>query len=120
MAAAEVGNGPGRVAPGLRPDSPAAARRVSVGCERLLRSDGRRRPVAHLDARMNAVTRFAAFTASLPEWTPEEAVQVLAELGYDGVEWRVVDQIDAPEPSFWFGNRCTLPLSSFVDDAPRI
>src|SRR5688572_21384657 len=64
--------------------------------------------------------RFAAFTAGLPEWTPEEAVRALAELGYDGIEWRVVDQVDAPAPSFWFGNRCTLPLSSFVADAPKI
>lgn len=65
--------------------------------------------------------RVAVFTASLPEWTPEEAVGELARLGYDGVEWRVVDQEphDGP-PGFWWGNRCTLPLSTFVEDAPRI
>jgi sugar phosphate isomerase/epimerase len=71
-------------------------------------------------ARYRAVIRFSAFTVSLPEWSPEEAVESLAALGYEGIEWRVVDQIDASEPSFWFGNRCTLPLTSFVDDAPRI
>jgi sugar phosphate isomerase/epimerase len=65
--------------------------------------------------------RFAIFTASLPEWTPDEAVAQLARLGYDGVEWRVTDQPphDGP-PGFWWGNRCTWPLSTLLDDAPRI
>jgi sugar phosphate isomerase/epimerase len=66
--------------------------------------------------------RFAVFTVSTPEFTPEEAVQVFKELGYEGVEWRVVDQAPSPsgEPAFWAGNRCTLPLSTFVREAPRI
>ena len=53
--------------------------------------------------------RFSVFTVSLPEWTPEEAVEHLAALGYDGIEWRVIDQPphDGP-PGFWSGNRCTL------------
>lgn len=66
--------------------------------------------------------RFAYFTVGLPEHTPEEAVGLLRDVGYDGVEWRVTDQAPAPggTPSFWAGNRCTWPLSSFVDDAPHI
>jgi sugar phosphate isomerase/epimerase len=66
--------------------------------------------------------QFAVFTASLPEYNPEEAVALLAEVGYDGVEWRVTDQAPSPDgrPGFWAGNRCTLPLSSFVEDAPRV
>jgi sugar phosphate isomerase/epimerase len=66
--------------------------------------------------------KFAVFTGSTPEYTPEQAVTLLKELGYDGVEWRVVDQepsLDG-QPDFWKGNRCTLPLNTFVDDAPRI
>jgi len=62
--------------------------------------------------------RFAVFTVSLPEWSPAEAVEHLAALGYDGVEWRVTDQ--APhdgEPGFWWGNRCTWPLATFEADA---
>jgi sugar phosphate isomerase/epimerase len=64
--------------------------------------------------------RFAVFTVSLPEWTPEEAVRNLADLGYDGVEWRITDDSPRATPEFWRGNRCTFPLSSFVEDAPRI
>jgi sugar phosphate isomerase/epimerase len=65
--------------------------------------------------------RFAVFTASLPEWTPEEAVGKLAEQGWDGIEWRVVDQQPSDGATgFWRGNKCTWPLSSFTDDVPRI
>jgi len=66
--------------------------------------------------------RFAVFTVSTPEYLPEEAVQAFKELGYGGVEWRVTDQSPSPsgEPTFWAGNRCTLPLSTFVREAPRI
>jgi sugar phosphate isomerase/epimerase len=66
--------------------------------------------------------KFAVFTVSTPEYTPDEVVGVLAEQGYDGVEWRVVDQEPGRDerPGFWHGNRCTLPLRTFVEDAPRI
>jgi len=64
--------------------------------------------------------KFAVFTASLPEWTPEEAVSKLAEQGWDGIEWRVVDQKPSPNVGFWAGNRCTWPLSTFEQDVPRI
>src|SRR6266542_5428837 len=66
--------------------------------------------------------RFAVFTVSTPELTPEEAVRTFAEMGYGGVEWRVIDQEPSPsgEPGFWSGNRCTLPLSTLVAEAPRI
>ena len=64
--------------------------------------------------------KIAIFTVSLPEWTPEEAVRNLAELGYDGIEWRIADDPPRATPGFWQGNRCTFPLSTFVEDAPRI
>ncbi len=66
--------------------------------------------------------KYAVFTVGLPELTPEQAVIALREQGYDGVEWRVTDQPPASgdTPGFWAGNRCTWPLSSFFDDAPRI
>lgn len=65
--------------------------------------------------------KFAVFTASLPEWTPEEAVTELARQGWDGVEWRVVDQKPpSGDAGFWSGNKCTWPLASFTEDVPRI
>lgn len=65
--------------------------------------------------------RYAVFTVSLPDYTPEEGLHLLREAGYDGVEWRVTDQPSASgTPGFWVGNRCTWPLVSFVEDAPRI
>jgi sugar phosphate isomerase/epimerase len=66
--------------------------------------------------------KFAVFTVSTPEYTPSEVVAVLRELGYQGVEWRVTDQEPSADgqPGYWQGNRCTLPLHSFVEDAPRI
>ncbi|TDP99482.1 MULTISPECIES: sugar phosphate isomerase/epimerase family protein [unclassified Leifsonia] len=67
--------------------------------------------------------RFSVFTASTPEWTPEEAAQYLAEQGWDGIEWRITDQQEADEPGFWSGNRATWPLSGLeerLDDIARI
>ncbi len=66
--------------------------------------------------------RFAVFTVGLPEWTPEEAVTKLRELGYDGVEWRVVDQQPAADGRIgnWSGNRCTIPFATFLEEAPRV
>ena len=65
--------------------------------------------------------KFAVFTVSTPTYTPEEAVAKLKEIGYDGIEWRVVDEEPyAGPPGFWKGNRCTLPLATIVEDAPRI
>jgi sugar phosphate isomerase/epimerase len=75
--------------------------------------------------------KFAVFTVSLPEYTPEQAVIALREAGYDGVEWRVTDDPlmsgngatvagHGAQVGFWSGNRCTLPLSTLSADAPRI
>ncbi|MEJ3651496.1 sugar phosphate isomerase/epimerase family protein [Actinomycetes bacterium KLBMP 9759] len=65
--------------------------------------------------------RFAVFTCSTPEWTPEEATATLAAQGWDGIEWRVVDQQEGDGSiGFWVGNKCTWPASTFERDAPRI
>ncbi|GAA2066560.1 sugar phosphate isomerase/epimerase family protein [Leifsonia soli] len=67
--------------------------------------------------------RFSVFTASTPEWTPEQAAGILAEQGWDGIEWRITDQQDAAEPGFWAGNRATWPLTGLedrLDDIARI
>lgn len=64
--------------------------------------------------------RYAVFTVSTPDYTPEEAVRKIAEAGYDGIEWRVQD--DPPgtsEPTFWKGNRATLPITGFESNASK-
>ncbi|WP_166355663.1 sugar phosphate isomerase/epimerase family protein [Phytoactinopolyspora limicola] len=66
--------------------------------------------------------RFAVFTVSTPEWDPTAAAKELVAAGYDGVEWRVAEPKASADgqPGFWVGNRCTWPVESVVDDAPRI
>ncbi len=64
--------------------------------------------------------RWSVFTASTPEWSPQEAVDTLASQGWDGVEWRVTDQTAANPPQFWSGNRATWPLATLEADLPRI
>jgi sugar phosphate isomerase/epimerase len=64
--------------------------------------------------------KFSVFTASTPDWTPGEAVEALALQGWDGVEWRVTDQEESPEPGFWAGNRATWPLTGLEDSVPAI
>lgn len=53
--------------------------------------------------------KYAWFTVGLPESTPAEAVKLLKDNGYHGVEWRVTtDKGDTAKPGFWSGNRTTL------------
>lgn len=62
--------------------------------------------------------RFAVFTVSTPAYTPEEVVGKLKEYGYDGIEWRVVDEPSNPRGmGFWHGNKCTIPFTGFVENA---
>ncbi|WP_284975784.1 sugar phosphate isomerase/epimerase [Arthrobacter sp. efr-133-TYG-104] len=64
--------------------------------------------------------KFSVFTASTPEWTPQEAATELAAQGWDGIEWRVIDQNDAPTPGFWAGNKATWPMTGLLDSVPEI
>ena len=63
--------------------------------------------------------KFSVFTVMLPEFTPQAAVRLLSELGYDGVEWRVAkpsQQTDAA-PSYWGNNRCTIDIATVDREA---
>ncbi|MCI4066254.1 sugar phosphate isomerase/epimerase [Micromonospora sp. R77] len=64
--------------------------------------------------------RYSVFTASTPDWTPEETVAQLAAQGWDGVEWRITDQQTAEPPGFWAGNRATFPLTGLEYELLRI
>ncbi|MGC4191175.1 MAG: sugar phosphate isomerase/epimerase family protein [Thermomicrobiales bacterium] len=58
--------------------------------------------------------KFAVFSVSTPLYTPAELAAKLKEIGYDGIEWRVIDEApDATGTGFWTGNKCSLPVKDF-------
>ena len=64
--------------------------------------------------------KVGAFTVSLPDLTPDEAVREIKDAGYDGVEWRVThvpEELRSDESSFWGNNLCTLEPT--VEEARR-
>lgn len=64
--------------------------------------------------------KFAVFTVSVPDYTPEEAVAKIKEFGYDGIEWRVLDQDSTNAGGFWSANKATIAFTSFETEAPRV
>lgn len=67
------------------------------------------------------------FSLAMPEYTPEEAVCILSEIGYDGVEWRVSNAAPPNKPDgythenrYWSYNRCTLDVTEVDRIAPSI
>jgi sugar phosphate isomerase/epimerase len=64
--------------------------------------------------------KFSVFTASTPDWEPEQAAQLLAAQGWDGIEWRITDQAEALPPGFWAGNRSSWPLTGLEASVPEI
>ncbi|MCE5260017.1 MAG: sugar phosphate isomerase/epimerase [Chloroflexi bacterium] len=66
--------------------------------------------------------KFSVFTVMMPEYTPQETVRILSELGYDGVEWRVtMPGYDAAKPTnYWSNNRCTIDIASIDKQAAQI
>ncbi|MEV7604071.1 sugar phosphate isomerase/epimerase family protein [Paenarthrobacter sp. NPDC089322] len=64
--------------------------------------------------------KFSVFTASTPEWTPQEAATELAAQGWHGIEWRVTDQAEAASPGFWSGNKATWPMTGLEGSLPEI
>lgn len=65
--------------------------------------------------------KFGIFTVSMPDYEPEKALEVAAELGYDGLEWRVVkDEGDRAKPSFWSGNRTSMTAEELIANAAAL
>ena len=64
--------------------------------------------------------KFSVFTASTPDWEPEQAAQLLAAQGWHGIEWRITDQAEALTPGFWAGNRSSWPLTGLEASVPEI
>ncbi len=65
--------------------------------------------------------RYGVFSVSMPEYEPFEALELLAALGYDGVEWRVTrDDGDMTRPMFWTGNRTSMAAEDLIAQADRL
>ncbi|MFP4521814.1 MAG: sugar phosphate isomerase/epimerase family protein [Fibrobacterota bacterium] len=53
--------------------------------------------------------KFSVFTVSTPEKSPHESARQIADYGYDGIEWRFIEEEEETgKPGFWNGNRCTI------------
>lgn len=67
--------------------------------------------------------KYGVFTVAMPEYDPEEALKLLKELGYDGVEWRVTDIPKAVPQNvphagrYWANNKCTIDVNTVVEQA---
>lgn len=67
--------------------------------------------------------KFGVFSVSMPEYTVEDTVKVLAELGYDGVEWRVTaPSVEKPTEipyasRYWAYNLSTLDVADIENEA---
>jgi sugar phosphate isomerase/epimerase len=65
--------------------------------------------------------KYGVFSVSMPEYEPLEALELLAALGYDGVEWRVTrDDGDMSRPTFWTGNRTSMTAEDLIAQADRL
>ncbi len=70
--------------------------------------------------------KFGVFSVSMPEYGVEESLQLLKELGYDGVEWRVAE-IPAEEPKdipfegrYWVYNKSTVDINTLGEKAAEL
>ncbi len=65
--------------------------------------------------------KYAVFSVMCPEYDLEETAEVVASLGFDGIEWRVTKK--SPEPikeiSYWSGNRSTVDVENIADSLPE-
>ncbi len=59
--------------------------------------------------------KFALFSGSTPDWNPRDLAAKLKSQGWDGVEWRVVDQKPSEVPGFWAGNLATFPFTGLEE-----
>lgn len=69
--------------------------------------------------------KFGVFSVSMPEYDVPQSVQLLKELGYQGVEWRVAEmpekepeEIDF-EKRYWIYNKSTLELRDISNEAAK-
>mgnify|MGYP002682747527 CR=1 FL=1 len=62
--------------------------------------------------------KYSVTSVILPDLDVVETCQLLQELGYDGVEWRVTpDPGDKSRPTFWYGNRSSMTAEELIERA---
>ncbi len=69
--------------------------------------------------------KYSLFTVSVPDMTPEQALEKMREYGYHGVDWRVTalpadPEILKEEPSYWRNNYCTIDIETVEEKAEEI
>jgi sugar phosphate isomerase/epimerase len=64
--------------------------------------------------------KLSVFTVSMPDYDPMQTLQVLSEIGYDGVEWRTIQDQPHDPPSFWRGNRCSMSAQDIIQRADEL
>lgn len=69
--------------------------------------------------------KYSLFTVSIPDLTPEQALQKMQQYGYDGVDWRVKELPTDSEmlkepPSYWRNNYCTIDIADIDSKAEEI
>ena len=69
--------------------------------------------------------KFGVFSVCMPEYGIEETVNLLKELGYQGVEWRVAEMPEEKpeeipfEKRYWIYNKSTLELNDIQTEAKK-
>jgi len=71
--------------------------------------------------------KFSVFTLAAPEYRPAETVNLLKELGYDGVEWRVGTPPRGDKPEnykyefrYWDYNLSTIDIETIMENSKGI
>lgn len=67
--------------------------------------------------------KYSVYTGMTPEYDLAEAATLFKRLGFDGVEWRVMDippEKRGEPPSFWGNHRCTISLSQVEARAEEV
>jgi len=65
---------------------------------------------------------YSVFTLITPEYTIRETAELLAKLGYNGVEWRVhsVPEDLTGTPDYWRNNKATIDIDAILEKAPEM
>lgn len=64
--------------------------------------------------------KLSVFTASAPDYDPIQTMEKLAIIGYEGVEWRTVQDAPHDPPSFWKGNRTSMSAQQIIARAKEL